>query len=137
MRKINWNSELHQRWNFARGQNEQIQQPARTFNVLHLLYLSIVFINQYQSLNSCMIRLLFSILYLGLILQHLLSFEGAAHILWTLSWSDGVSYTVFMSFLHRKKLNQFVWMLLLSAAKRSRTIFAQFENTLKYVCWCF
>ena len=71
MRKINWNSELHQRWNFARGQNEQIQQPARTFNVLHLLYLSIVFINQYQSLNSCMIRLLFSILYLELILQHI------------------------------------------------------------------
>ena len=64
---------------------------------------------------------------------YLLSFEGAAHILWTPSWSDGVSCTVLMSFLHRKKLNQFVWMLLLLAAKRSLTIFAQFENTLRYV----
>ena len=42
------------------------------------------------------------------ITTYLLSFEGAAHILRTLPWSDGVSYTVFMLFSHRKKLNQFV-----------------------------
>ena len=134
MRKINWNSELHQRWNFARGQNEQIQQPARTFNVLHLLYLSIVFINQYQSLNSCMIRLLFSILYLELILQHIF-FRLKGQLTYFEPFPGVMEFldTVLMSFSHRKKLNQFVWMLLLSAAKRSRTIFAQFENTLRYV----
>ena len=131
MRKINWNSELHQRWNSARSQNEQIQQPARAFNVLHLLYLSIV--SKFEFMHDQIA--LFYPLSGADTTTYLLSFEGAAHILWTLSWSDGVSYTVSMSFLHRKKLNQFVWMLLLLAAKRSLTIFAQFENTLRCV-WC-